>query len=51
MSLGVVGRDAELSSLRDFVSAQIGVGFGGGVLLALSLFVATRTARPRLTAH
>jgi len=30
---------------------QIGMGFGAGVLLALSLFLAVRMTRPRLPAH
>ena len=30
---------------------QIALGFGGGVLLAMSLFLAMRTTRPRLPAH
>jgi hypothetical protein len=40
------------SSARDIEWLQIGIGFGGGILLALGLFLAaTRTTRPRLPAH
>jgi len=42
---GTIGSADEIEWL------QIGIGFGGGVLLAISLLLATRLARPRLPAH
>ena len=42
---------AGTSSAQDIEWRQIGIGFGGGVLLALGLFLATRTPQPRLPAH
>jgi hypothetical protein len=42
---------AVISSPHGTEWLQIGMGFGGGVLLALSLFLAMRMTRPRLPAH
>ncbi len=48
---GVPTPTAAISSPRDVEWLQIGIGFGGGVLLAIGLFLATRITRPRLPAH
>ncbi len=42
---------AAISSPRHIEWLQIGMGFGGGILLAISLFLAMRMTRPRLPAH
>jgi hypothetical protein len=42
---------ATISSARDIEWLQIGIGFGGGVLLAFGLFLAMRTTRVRQPAH
>jgi hypothetical protein len=42
---------AAISSARDVEWLQIGIGFGGGILLAFGLFLATRTTRVRQPAH
>ena len=42
---------ATISSARDVEWLQIGIGFGGGVLLAFGLFLAMRTTRVRQPAH
>ena len=42
---------ATISSARDVEWLQIGIGFGGGVLLAFGLLLAIRTTRVRQPAH
>ena len=42
---------AAISSPRDIEWLQIGIGFGGGVLLAIGLFLAMRMTRVRQPAH
>jgi hypothetical protein len=42
---------ATIKSARDVEWLQIGFGFGGGVLLALGLFLALRMTRVRQPAH
>ena len=42
---------ATISSAHGAEWLQIGIGFGGGVLLVISLLLAMRMTRPRLPAH
>ena len=42
---------ATISTARDVEWLQIGMGFGGGILLALGLFLAMRMTRVRQAAH
>jgi hypothetical protein len=42
---------ATISTAGDIEWLQIGIGFGSGVLLVISLFLATRMTRLRLPAH
>jgi hypothetical protein len=42
---------ATISSARDVEWLQIGIGFGGGVLLAFGLFLAMRMTRAHQPAH
>ena len=42
---------ATISSAQGTEWLQIGMGFGGGVLLVIGLLLAARMARPRLPAH
>lgn len=42
---------ATISTARDVEWLQIGIGFGGGILLAIGLFLAMRMTRVRQTAH
>jgi hypothetical protein len=42
---------ATIGSTRDIEWLQIGIGFGGGILLAIGLFLAMRMARIRQPAH
>ena len=42
---------ATISTARDVEWLQIGIGFGGGLLLAIGLFLAMRMTRVRQTAH
>jgi hypothetical protein len=42
---------ATISTARDVEWLQIGIGFGGGILLAIGLFLAMRMTRVRQAAH
>ena len=42
---------ATISTARDVEWLQIGIGFGGGIVLAIGLFLAMRMTRVRQAAH